>query len=162
MSAPANPTDVGFILLLVDTDVPLWSEVEWKNGNEDWHLVDGWMGPLEETATGMSKRWTIPGHIFGKGPFRWTLYKEQNDELLGQSEIFYMPTTDEQVVKVTVNLEDETLMENSPSSSASEEGSQTVTPTLLPETGLPVSGWGLLLALGLIALGGAARFLRRS
>lgn len=77
----------------------LWSVVQWQDSAGAWQDVDGWQGTLDERGR---RRWWVAAKDFGRGPFRWAVYRGQGGETLGISEPFYLPAGADEVVKVEV------------------------------------------------------------
>ena len=74
----------------------LWTVVQWQDGSGHWHSVEGWQGSLDEVTVDDGKiagrkTWWLAGGLFGKGPFRWMVYRVREGKLVGESESFYLP-----------------------------------------------------------------------
>jgi hypothetical protein len=74
----------------------VWTVVQWQDGWGDWHDVEGWRGNLdrlEEHAGAYEgrKAWWLSGDLFGKGPFRWQVFRHEGGTLVAQSEPFDLP-----------------------------------------------------------------------
>lgn len=74
----------------------LWTIVQWQDAFGYWHNVEGWQGSLDK-VTGENemlvgrKTWWLASDLFGKGPFRWMVYRVQEGKLVAESESFYLP-----------------------------------------------------------------------
>lgn len=75
---------------------PYYAIVQWQDGLGDWHNVDSWRGEVENDRV----IWYVSPDLFGKGPFCWVVYRDQ--ETLGISESFTMPLAANTLVRVTV------------------------------------------------------------
>ncbi len=87
----------------------VWSEIEWQDDKEEWFLVDGWKGNLDEIEQGENgwigtKEWWAAEDIKGKGPFRWKVYDHPGGDLLATSESFYLAEQTGGTVTVPVDL----------------------------------------------------------
>jgi hypothetical protein len=97
-SAPKLPD--GTIELTVESATAgLWTVVQWQDALGGWHDVEGWQGALDE---GDKKMWWVAKADLGKGPFRWAV--THSGERLATSELFYLPDSVGQTVKVSVSL----------------------------------------------------------
>ena len=77
-----------------------WTAVQWQNPNTDeWITVEGWQGTLEANGTQI---WWVGSEQFGRGPFRWQLFEEEDGTLLETSEAFTMPTQNREIVTVNI------------------------------------------------------------
>lgn len=79
----------------------LWTIVQWQDGLGDWHDIEGWQGMLDE---GHKKVWWVAPKDFGTGPFRWMVYQGQRGKELAQSELFYLPSSAGETVKIEASL----------------------------------------------------------
>jgi hypothetical protein len=92
---------VAYIQLTVQPAQPgLWALVQWRDAGGIWHNVDGWQGGVDAGL----QRWGVFPREFGRGPFRWVLFDGPKGRLLKTSASFYLPTKDEEVVKVSISL----------------------------------------------------------
>jgi hypothetical protein len=79
----------------------LWTVVQWQDGLGGWHDVEGWQGTLVDGW----QIWWVARRDFGTGPFRWAVYQNPTrNVLLAASESFNLPTSDGDLVGVTVSL----------------------------------------------------------
>lgn len=148
----------GYIALRMPTaSEGLWTVVQWQDQTGAWHDIDGWRGMLDG---GRQKVWWIDPADFGKGPFRWAVYREQNGQLLTSSSSFDLPRAAYETVSAEIeSLSDAPISQRgkSPVSQQPLPGAAaTSTPDFLPVTGaepeiVSVSKlalvWGVLLAL---------------
>ena len=92
----------------------LWTIVQWQDHWGDWHDVEGWQGTFDEfdvcyqneggeTVCEGQKVWWVAQADFGKGPFRWVVYRGPGGRLFAQSESFYLPHFGE-IVRVEMSL----------------------------------------------------------
>ncbi len=98
---PPTPTPIpnpgaGIELRVSGIDAPYWAIVQWQDGLGRWHDVDGWRGEVENHYV----IWYVSPDLFGKGPFRWVVYR--GDKTLGISESFNMPTAANALLRVTI------------------------------------------------------------
>ncbi|MBE2222172.1 MAG: discoidin domain-containing protein [Anaerolineae bacterium] len=108
-----------FIELQVDLLQPgLWTRIQWQDAFGNWQEIEGWQGSFN---TDQRVLWYVGEDMLGDGPFRWLVDEEQDGELLGVSEPFYLPSHNGDVLQVTVVL-------------TGSSSSQAVTPTPLPTT----------------------------
>lgn len=77
-----------------------WTEVEWQDGQGNWHLVEGWRGYTSNGAV----RWFVREAHFGQGPFRWQVYEEKEGILLNHSAPFFLPKMAQEIVEIKVKL----------------------------------------------------------
>jgi hypothetical protein len=88
-----NP-DEGAIALLVTnpptTGTP-YVDVQWQDPQGDWHNVDNWLIPFDQSQLGYTVNWVDP-EDFGTGPFRWVLFDKQGGEVIAASDSFMFPT----------------------------------------------------------------------
>jgi hypothetical protein len=100
--AGSESPDGGHIELRVQsTQAGLWTIVQWQDGLGDWHDIEGWQGMLDE---GHKKVWWVAPKDFGTGPFRWMVYQGQRGKELAQSELFYLPSSAGETVKIEASL----------------------------------------------------------
>ncbi len=76
-----------------------WTVVQWQDAQGKWHDVTGWQGELEADHT---KTWWVGVEHLGSGPFRWLVLTE--DEVVGSSAAFYLPTNQQQELRVEVTV----------------------------------------------------------
>ena len=90
------------------TEVPwqaLWTMVEWRDAQGDWHSVEGWQGqfdalrttPAESGEFGVIgvKTWWLEDDLYGTGPFRWVIYRSPKALYrVGVSRSFWLPEKD--------------------------------------------------------------------
>lgn len=79
----------------------LWTEVEWQGEDGTWHLVEGWRAPLGLEG---ERRWRVSYFDFGKGPYRWTVYRGEGGRLLTASQPFTLPDDSYQIIDREVTL----------------------------------------------------------
>lgn len=87
----------------------LWTVVQWVDGQEKWHDVDGWRGTLNHPAY---VSWRVLQSEFGKGPFRWVVYDEENGNVIAISELFHLPINNGEILKIKVALPKSNPSEN--------------------------------------------------
>ncbi len=80
----------------------VWTIVQWKEADGDWHDVEGWQGTVE--LDGM-QTWWVDGAQLGNGPFRWRVYTEKDGEPLAISEDFYLPERARTVSTIAVEVD---------------------------------------------------------
>lgn len=93
---PEPDPGAGIALRVNGIDTPYWAVVQWQDGLGNWHDVDGWRGEVENHYV----IWYVTPNLFGKGPFRWVVYR--GDEILGISESFNMPTVSNSLLTVSI------------------------------------------------------------
>lgn len=67
--------------------------VQWLDPLGVWHDVPTWRGSLDQ-QTGQSaayQQWTLSTDLQGRGPFRWVIYNELGDALVGVTPSFTLP-----------------------------------------------------------------------
>ena len=64
-----------------------WTVVQWQDDQGNWHDVEGWQGTLDAGH----KKWWVDLKDFGRGPFRWLVYRDDPGEPQFMSEPFYLP-----------------------------------------------------------------------
>lgn len=80
----------------------LWTVVQWRDNDGVWHDVEGWQGTIHEVDGNEGWGiWWLPDELFGRGPFRWMVYRP-GEILEAQSEEFYLPERVRQTVWVEV------------------------------------------------------------
>jgi hypothetical protein len=81
-----------------------WTLVQWQDSAGSWHDVDGWQGTLDH---GDQKIWWLAPDLFGKGPFRWLVYRgADRDRLIATSDAFYLPDSPGAELQIQVTLPD--------------------------------------------------------
>jgi hypothetical protein len=104
-SPPADsdePSVGAYIELLVQSGpTDLWTIVQWQDSLGNWHDIEGWQGKLDDNY---KKVWWVAPADFGKGPFRWMVYRHEKGEALVASELFYLPRTADETVRVVLLL----------------------------------------------------------
>ena len=100
--APTMNQDKGLITLQVlPVERGLGTVVQWQDSQGDWNDVDGWRSVLREET----QSWEVYRPEFGKGPFRWVVYRERTGELAGVSKPFFLPRNGGATVRVQVRLQ---------------------------------------------------------
>jgi len=84
--------------IVLQTQVGVWSVVQWQDVNGDWHDVDGWRG----TATNGTVEWWVAQKDFGTGPFRWAVSQSPGGEISAASKVFTLPAASGEILTVTV------------------------------------------------------------
>ena len=85
--------------------------VEWQDAWGMWHDVTGWQGGLDdatigETGTVVGKKvWWVASADLGRGPFRWLVFRGDEDQAAAVTDPFDLPSSDGQTVVVDVLLE---------------------------------------------------------
>jgi hypothetical protein len=70
-----------------------WVGVQWQDRAGGWHNVAGWQTELtaaEETQV-PSQEWAVYAEDYGRGPFRWVIYREQGGPVWATSPRFFLP-----------------------------------------------------------------------
>lgn len=83
--------------------VDIWTEVQWLDGEGNWHQVDGWRGFTDNRAT---VRWYVSRNDFGKGPFRWQVFLFEEGDLIDSSALFFLPKAGDETIKINLQLPD--------------------------------------------------------
>jgi hypothetical protein len=96
-----EPVGAHIVLHIPSAPAGLWTIVQWQDSVGSWHDIEGWQGMLDD---GDQKAWWLAADLFGKGPFRWLVYQGQGGKLLAQSELFYLPHSVGETVKIEVSL----------------------------------------------------------
>jgi hypothetical protein len=67
--------------------------VQWQDSFGLWHDVPSWQGTLtaSETRNTPYQQWSISPELQGRGPFRWVVYNQLGDSLLGVTPGFMLP-----------------------------------------------------------------------
>jgi hypothetical protein len=92
-----KPAGAHIVLQVESAPAGLWSVVQWQDSAGGWHDVEGWRGTLDASRT---QRWWVDTKDFGKGPFRWVIYRTQADLILAESGPFYLPRTADETVMI--------------------------------------------------------------
>jgi hypothetical protein len=88
----------------------VWTMVQWQDSAGGWHDVDGWQGTPDDKD---QKTWWLAPDLFGKGPFRWLVYRGvsrgpdrdlNGDRLIATSESFYLPNSPGEKLQFQVSL----------------------------------------------------------
>ncbi len=88
----------------------LWTIVEWQDDKGAWRTVERWQGSLGDASITDGdlrwgkKMWWVAVDDLGKGPFRWTIYRNKDGGLLGRSEPFYLPDSTNAIERIDVTL----------------------------------------------------------
>ena len=87
----------------------LWTVVQWQDGAGHWHSVEGWQGSLDEVTVDDGKIagrkvWWLAGDLFGRGPFRWMVYRVRAGKLVAESASFHLPDREGSTVIVETAL----------------------------------------------------------
>ena len=83
----------------------VWTVVQWQDAAGNWYTVEGWQGTLDEIIkTEGVKAWWVSRSDWGKGPFRWVVYRTPGGAWLGTSQSFNLPGYDGATVKVEMML----------------------------------------------------------
>lgn len=77
-----------------------WTVVQWQDSAGNWHAVEGWQATLDGDHT----TWWVSQRDFGKGPFRWAVYRDQGGELLATSSPFNLPGIADEVLRVELSI----------------------------------------------------------
>ena len=113
---PPVPEDGAAIQLLVHPDEPqnwrepgpwrdIFSTVQWQGETGEWHDVLGWRGPMDIFWSGGAiKTWWLSRDLYGRGPFRWVIYREFEGPVLAISESFSLPTVDGALKQIDVEV----------------------------------------------------------
>lgn len=92
----------GYIRLqMPETNLGLWTVVQWQDQVGKWHDVEGWRGNLDD---GFQKTWWVHPANFGQGPFRWVIYQSADGPFLAASNPFYLPTQGYQILPAELPL----------------------------------------------------------
>jgi hypothetical protein len=73
--------------------------VQWGDPNGGWHNIDGWQTRLDGAVAGAPQWWVHPRE-FGKGPFRWAVYRDRERAPETVSVPFWMPGHSGQLMRV--------------------------------------------------------------
>ncbi len=66
----------------------LVSVVQWQDDQGGWHDIESWRGAVNNGQT----IWWVEEKDFGKGPYRWQVFDQAGETLLGTSALFDFPT----------------------------------------------------------------------
>jgi uncharacterized repeat protein (TIGR01451 family) len=105
----SSSTGGSYITLVVSSTnrSGLWAGVEWLDGANNWHRVEGWQNALPDG--GGVQDWWVSQADFGKGPFRWVLYAgSDKSTVLGASEPFNLPASTAAPLQISLALADPT------------------------------------------------------
>ncbi len=89
----------------------LWTVIEWQDDEGAWRAVERWQGDLDDVSISDGnlvwgkKMWWVADGDLGKGTFRWVIYRNRGDRVLGRSEPFYLPDSANTVEHIDVALE---------------------------------------------------------
>ncbi len=79
----------------------LWSVVQWQDTTGAWHNVENWQGALN---SGGKIRWWVAEKDYGSGPFRWAIFDAPDGNLLGVSDVFFLPNQGESInISITLH-----------------------------------------------------------
>lgn len=84
--------------IILQTQVNLWTVVQWQDTNNDWHDVEGWRG----AATDGTVKWWVAQKDFGTGPFRWVVSKTKDEKIIATSQAFYLPSMANEIVSIAI------------------------------------------------------------
>ncbi|TEU10265.1 MAG: hypothetical protein E3J21_26870 [Anaerolineales bacterium] len=96
-----RPAGAHIVLQVQSAPAGVWTVVQWQDSAIGWHDIKGWQGTLDG---GYRKVWWVAPKDFGTGPFRWLVYQGQGGKLLAQSELFYLPYSAGETVRIEVSL----------------------------------------------------------
>ncbi len=96
---PTVPAGAYIELHVSPVETSLWVGVQWQDALSGWHDVKGWQGALDDAG---GKRWWVAAEDYGKGPFRWAVYR--GGDLLTKSEPFHLPTGNDETASVSLSL----------------------------------------------------------
>ncbi len=96
-----SPSGAHIVLRVPSAPADVWTVVQWQDSAGGWHDVDGWQGTLD--ADNRIVWWLAPD-LFGKGPFRWSVYQGDRAKLLTTSASFYLPGSAGEERQVEVSL----------------------------------------------------------
>lgn len=95
-SRAERPRTARIELTVTNAEPGSWSVVQWRDGNGNWQDVEGWRAPVGSEPI----IWWVLDKDFGKGPFRWVIYRLDGDFVLPTSELFYLPRAAGEVVLI--------------------------------------------------------------
>ncbi len=64
--------------------------VQWQGHDERWYDVEGWQSAITDQSKPID--WWVSSADFGKGPFRWIVYRDSSKQPLKISTSFFLPT----------------------------------------------------------------------
>lgn len=67
--------------------IGLKAVVQWQGPKGEWYDVEGWQSVL----TSPNITWWVAPTDFGKGPFRWVLYRSYSTQPVQSTEPFWLP-----------------------------------------------------------------------
>ncbi len=87
----------------------VWTRVEWRDNEGQWHAVTGWRGTLDAIAADGEryvgeKSWWVYQADLGRGPFRWAVYPREGGDLIARSEPFQLPDEVNETVTIELSL----------------------------------------------------------
>ncbi|MFP4394888.1 MAG: hypothetical protein ACLFTI_06450 [Anaerolineales bacterium] len=91
--------------ILAPEALGLWSVVQWQDGEDAWHDVEGWQGPLVDGEIA----WWLSAPLFGAGPFRWVIMRSPDGPVVGISQPFWLPDKDRGAL--IIEMDDEITFE---------------------------------------------------
>jgi hypothetical protein len=107
----AGPCDFSVISLSLP-NVPVGSlvGVQWQDPFGAWHDVPSWQGSLDMAANSTTayKQWTFTSDLQGRGPFRWVVYNQFGDAILGVTPGFMLP--DRSGVNLMMSVPDSSVL----------------------------------------------------
>ena len=80
----------------------LWTMVQWQDGEDAWHDVEGWQGPLVDGEIA----WWLSAPLFGAGPFRWVITQSPGGPVVGVSQSFWLPEKDGAGLIIEMDMDD--------------------------------------------------------
>ncbi len=96
-----SPGGAHIALRVPSAPAGVWTVVQWQDSAGGWHDVDGWQGTLD---AGDQKTWWLGPNLFGEGPFRWLVYRDDRARLLATSASFYLPDSAGEEHQVEMSL----------------------------------------------------------
>jgi hypothetical protein len=78
--------------------------VQWQDSFGAWHDVPTWQGTLTTSDNNDIgyQQWTVGPELQGRGPFRWVVYNQLGDTILGATPGFMLPERNGINVNTTV------------------------------------------------------------
>ena len=77
--------------------------VQWQDSFGAWHDVPTWQGTLTTSDNNAGyQQWTVGPELQGQGPFRWVVYNQLGDTILGATPGFMLPDRNGINVNTTV------------------------------------------------------------
>jgi hypothetical protein len=105
----AAQTAAGFGFATLVARVPnapagAWAGIQWQDGLGGWHDVSGWQGPmtLQPTTNVSTRQWAVYPKDYGRGPFRWVVYSEQDGAVWATSTRYNLPNGDGATLAMTL------------------------------------------------------------